>query len=251
MKVIIIEDEPIAVKKLQNILDEISGELETLVVLPSVREAVQWISGNASPDVGFFDIQLADDLSFQIFEKCQVDFPVIFTTAYDNYLLKAFEYHSVHYLLKPLQKEMVNQAIEKVAQLKNIYTTQLIHDLIQVEKTTARSKSRFIVRKGNEFIPLEVNRIAYFFTEHSLSFAQTFTDETFMIDQSLLDLEKQLDRSQFFRANRQYIVNLKAIEKFRSIDQSKIRLEVLPATTREIVIAKQNAAQFRLWIAGA
>lgn len=250
MQVIIIEDEPTAVKKLEDILCEISPGIDILVTLPSVREAVAWIRQNQAPDVGFFDIQLADDLSFQIFEQCEVNFPVIFTTAYDNYLLKAFEYHSIHYLLKPLQKEKVKQALRKVKELKTILLDQSVKEILSGRKSGEHYTNRFLVRKGTDFIPLESKDIAYFFTEHGLSFAHTFSGETFMIDQSLSDLETGLDKRSFFRANRQYLIQFNAILKFKSIEQSKIKLELTSEQKKEIIIGKQTAVSFRQWISG-
>lgn len=250
MKVIIIEDEPTAVKKLEDILHGISREIMVLACLPSVREAVDWIRRNPAPDLGFFDIQLSDDLSFRIFEECPVNFPVVFTTAYDHYLLRAFEYHSVHYLLKPLQEEKVMRAIQKVRDFKSMLLNHSIHHLLQAQKNGGHPSNRFVVRKGNDFIPLEIEHIAFFSTEHGLSFVHTLKGETFIIDQSLSEIEKQLDQRTFFRANRQYLVHLKAIRKFKSIEQSKIKLEILTGDQKEITIGKQNAILFRQWISG-
>lgn len=247
MKVIIVEDEPTAVNKLVDILGEISQDIEVAAILPSVRETLQWLDNHTQPDLGFFDIQLADDISFEIFQRHPIEFPVIFTTAFDNYLLKAFEYHSVHYLLKPLQKDKVSKAVSKVNEWKKIFTTQSVLDLIN-QKNSAGIRNRFIVRKGNEFIPILTSQIAYFFTDHGLFFAKTFEDETFMIDMSLSEIENQVDTKEFFRANRQFLVHISSIEKFRSIEQSKIKLELTPKTSKEILIGKQNAIHFRKWI---
>ncbi|MCB0687658.1 MAG: response regulator transcription factor [Saprospiraceae bacterium] len=248
MNVIIVEDEPTAVKNLVEILHEVSPDIKVLATLATVRDAIPWIKSHASPDIAFFDIQLADDLSFQIFKECSVDFPVVFTTAYDNYLLEAFEYHSVHYLLKPLKKDRVENAISKIQELKQIYTHQAVLALIQQEGERKLLKKRILVRKGNEYLPLAIDQIAYFLTEHGLTFAQTFDQNTYMIDQNLSELESQIDKTIFFRVNRQFLVNLDAIQKFRSIEQSKIHLDLKPGFRQEIIISKQNAIAFRQWI---
>ena len=162
-------------------------------------------------------------------------------------MLKAFEYHSVHYLLKPLQNHGVAKAIEKITDLRKIYTNQALQTLLQEQRAEKSLKVRFIVRKGHEYIPIEVRDIAYFFTEHRLTFVQTFDNHTYMIDQSLSEIENQVDQNFFFRATRQHLINITAIEKYKSIEQSKIRV-ALKHNSRQIIIGKENAVNFRHWI---
>ncbi len=235
MKVLIVEDEITATKKLEALLNKAAPGIEILARLESVKETVDWIRKNQEPDVAFFDIQLADDVSFEIFKQCDVTFPVIFVTAYDDYLLQAFEQNTIHYLLKPITEEKVREGLAKLSRVAEHFGG------INKPENTKGSKDKLLVRKGMSFVPLETNRISYIFSEHKVSFAKDDQGTIYLIDQSLNDLEKMLDPKKFFRANRQYLVSLQAIDKYRSIDQSKIKLDLKPATRQEVIIGKENA----------
>lgn len=242
MKVLIVEDEITATKKLESLLKRVKPGIEILARLESVKESINWIKQNQKPDIAFFDIQLADDVSFEIFKQCEVTFPVIFVTAYDNYLLQAFEQNTIHYLLKPITEEKVREGFEKLDRVAEHFLG------FNKTKNTDYSRDKLLVRKGMNFVPLDINKIAYFFSEHKLSFAKDDQEIVYLIDQSLTDLEKMLDAKKFFRANRQYLVNLHAIVKYRSIEQSKIKLELKPLTKEDVIIGKENAGSFRKWI---
>lgn len=245
MRVIILEDEVVASRGLALILKKINPYIEVVAVLESVQESVEWIKNNEAPDLAFFDIQLADDSSFEVFKKCQVSFPVIFVTAYDHYLLQAFEHNSIHYLLKPINKEKIKQALDKFADLKEWFLTQHQHTLIQ---TLGQPIPRMLVRKGLENISIEQTQIAYIYTEHKISFVKTTTGETYIADHSLSQLAKDLNAALFFRVNRQYLVHIGAIKSYRSVEQSKIRLELVPPPGQEVIIGKEQAVNFRKWI---
>jgi two-component system LytT family response regulator len=245
MRVIILEDEVVASRGLTQILKKMNPHIEVVAVLESVQESVDWIKHHESPDLAFFDIQLADDTSFEVFKKCQVSFPVIFVTAYDHYLLQAFEHNSIHYLLKPINKEKIKQALDKFADLKEWFLTQHQQTLIQ---TLGQPTPRILVRKGLEHVSIEQTQIAYIFTEHKISFVKTTTGENYMADHSLSQLAKDLPTTLFFRVNRQYLVNIGAIKSYRSVEQSKIRLELLPSAGQEVIIGKEQAVNFRKWI---
>lgn len=249
MKALILEDEATATRKLIELLGSVDPHIEIVGTCESVEAAATWIAGNAPPDVGFFDIQLSDATSFEVFERCEVRFPVVFVTAYDNYLLKAFDHNSIHYLLKPVTADKVTQALTKLRNLERHFMTTAVRNFLSQEAQPYQS--RLIVRKGLDHAPIDVNDIAYCFTEHKLSFVRHRDGSIFMIDAPLSDLEKRLDPKQFFRANRQYLVRLGAIRRFRSVDQSKISLELTPAPDTEVVIGKEAAVRFRKWIGGA
>lgn len=245
MRVVIIEDEVVASRGLAQMLKKHNPQIEVVACIESVQEAVEWINNNETPDLGFFDIQLADDSSFEIFKKCRVGFPVIFVTAYDHYMLQAFEHNSIHYLLKPINNEKIKKALDKLADLKEWFLTQhqqvFIHELDQFTP-------RMLVRKGVENVSVELANIAYIYTEHKISFVKTKTGETFMADDSLTQLAKGLNAHLFFRVNRQYLVNITAIKSYRSVEQSKIRLELVPYSGGEVIIGKEQAVNFRKWI---
>lgn len=248
MKAIIVEDEVTAIRKLEQLLKKTNPDIEVVARLESVKETVKWIKTNEAPDIGFFDIQLSDATSFDVFEQCDVKFPVIFVTAYDDYLLRAFELNSVHYLLKPISAEKVNHALQKVKNLKEHFIGSSIRDLFNEPSRNGQFRQRLIVRKGMDSVPMNIEEIAYVFTEHKMSFAKAKEGDIYMVDKPLSEIEKELDPTKFFRANRQYLVNIDAITRFRSIEHSKVALELEPKPKEAVVIGKENAVAFRKWV---
>ena len=245
MKVIIIEDELLAQAKLEAMLNSLDKSIEVLAKINSVQEALRWISTHPSPDLAFVDIQLSDDHSFEIFRKLRVNFPVIFTTAYDKYLLESFEFNSVDYLLKPITEEKLKRSLEKVKKLEYHFLQGNILKLM--EHTTPAAKSRIVAKKGNEFVALDLDDVAYFYTEHKLVFVKDFAGRQLIVDKNLGDLESTLDRSRFFRLNRKFIAQLKAIERFKP-DKGKIKIYLKPEMKEEIHVSKETAPEFRAWI---
>jgi len=245
MKVIIIEDELLAQAKLEAMLKSLDRSIEVLAKIISVEEALRWLSTHASPDIAFVDIQLSDDHSFEIFRKHPVNFPVIFTTAYDKYLLESFEFNSVDYLLKPITEEKLKRSLDKVKKLEQHFLQGNILKLI--ENTSSPAKKRIVAKKGNEFIALELEEVAYFYTEHKMVFVRDFAGRQLIVDKNLADLESTLDKNRFFRLNRKFIAQLKAIEKFKP-DKGKIRIYLKPEMKEEVHVSKETAPEFRHWI---
>ncbi len=173
---------------------------------------------------------------------------MIFTTAYDKYLLESFEFNAIDYLLKPITEEKLKRAIEKVRWLERHFLQDNILKLIQHEKKSM-GLNRIIARKGTEFIALGIDDVAYFYTEHKIVFVKDFEGRQMIVDDNLSDLEEQLDKQKFFRINRKYLSNLKAIEKFKP-DNGKIRVFLIPEMKEEIHVSKENAPLFRDWISG-
>ena len=250
IKVIIIEDEEVAVRKLRDLLREMDEKIELLAVMESVEEATAWISTNPAPDLGFFDIQLADDISFEIFKRCRINFPVVFVTAYDDYLLRSFDHNSIHYLLKPVTADKLRQVLDKLKKLEKHFINTGIRNLILREEGQTEYRKRLIVKKGMEFAPVDVSQIAYFFTEHKISFVRDFKGRTFIIDDPLSTIESYLDPDEFFRVNRQYIVSVSAIDKFSTVENGKILITLAPPTGEEVIIGKETAVRFRQWLRG-
>lgn len=244
MKVIIIEDELLAQAKLEAMLQSMDKSIEVLAKINSVQDALRWISSHPSPDLAFVDIQLSDDHSFEIFRKQPVNFPVIFTTAYDKYILESFEFNAVDYLLKPITEEKLKRSLEKVKKLEHHFLQGNILKLLDHAK---QPKTRIVAKKGNEFIALDLDDVAYFYTEHKLVFVKDFSGRQLIVDKNLGDLESMLDKTRFFRLNRKFIAQLKAIEKFKS-DKGKIRIFLKPEMKEEIHVSKETAPLFRLWI---
>ncbi len=248
MQILIVEDEDIAVHKLTDLLQLINRNHNIVAILDSVSETVKWIKDNPDPDLGFFDIQLSDDISFEIFKECDVHFPVVFLTAYDDYLLQSFEHNSIFYLLKPVTEEKIRHVFDKLKLLEHHFVNKGIQNFLAEKNRKQTYKTRLIVNKGLDFTPLETDKIAYIFTDHKISFVRDITDQTYRIDLSLSELEKQLDPNVFFRANRQYIIHLHAIQYFRSEKNGKIKLDLLPQSKEDVIIGKENAVDFRRWI---
>lgn len=245
MKVIIIEDELLAQAKLESMLLSLDPGIRVLARLGSVKDTLAWLSQNAPPDVAFVDIQLADDHSFEIFRKYPVQFPVIFTTAFDKYLLESFEFNSIDYLLKPITEEKLKRSLTKLKKLEQHFVQGNIMKLIG--QVNASGKDRIVVKKGTEFIALTLDEIAFFFTEHRIVFVKDVSGHQFIVDKNLGEIEADLDHKKFFRINRKFIAHINSIEKFKP-DNGKIRVYLKPEMKEEIHVSKETAPDFRKWI---
>jgi DNA-binding LytR/AlgR family response regulator len=247
MTVLIIEDELLAQAKLEAMLIAIDPSIQISAKLSSVKDSVAWLSTNPEPDVAFVDIQLSDDHSFEIFRKHAVQFPVIFTTAFDKYLLESFEFNAIDYLLKPITEDKLRRSILKLKNLEHHFVSGNMMKLIQDQQ---HARERLVVRKGTEFIALTLEEIAFFFTEHRIVFVKDFGGHQYIVDKNLGEIENDLDAKKFFRINRKFIANINAIEKFRP-DNGKIRIFLKPEMKEEIHVSKETAPEFRKWIGGA
>jgi DNA-binding LytR/AlgR family response regulator len=244
MKVIIIEDELLAQAKLEAMLKALDSSIHVLARLSSVKETLEWLSLNPAPDVAFVDIQLSDNHSFEIFRKHAVQFPVVFTTAFDKYLLESFEFNSIDYLLKPITEEKLKRSLGKIKKLEQHF---LQGNILKLINNTNQKSDRIVVKKGTEFIALTLDEIAYFFTDHRIVFVKNFAGNQFIVDKNLGELESDLDKRKFFRINRKYITHISAIEKFKP-DNGKIRVFLKPEMKEEIHVSKETAPEFRAWI---
>lgn len=246
MKVLIIEDEILAQAKLETMLRKLDSSIVVERKIASVKDAVRWLSENPPPDVAFVDIQLSDDHSFEIFKRIQVQFPVVFTTAFDKYLLDSFEFNSIDYLLKPITEEKLERSLSKLKRLERHFIQGNIEKLLH-GSVNQKNQERIVVRKGTEYITLNIDDVAYFFTEHRIVFVRDFSGRQFIVDKNLAELESGLSTS-FFRINRKFIANIKAIEKFKP-DNGKIRISLKPEVKEEEVhVSKETAPDFRKWI---
>lgn len=245
MNVIIIEDELPARAKLVDMLKAMDSSIHVVAQLGSVQESLNWLATNREPDLAFVDIQLSDDHSFEIFKKHPVRFPVIFTTAYDKYLLESFEFNAIDYLLKPITEEKLKRSLDKIQKLEQHFLQGNIMKLIQQQPASA--KSRIVARKGTEFIAINLDEIAYFFTEHKIVFVRDFQGRQMIVDKNLAELEADLNKDQFFRINRKFIAHINAIERFKP-DNGKIRVFLKPEMKEEIHVSKETAPEFRKWV---
>ena len=250
MKAVIVEDELIAAQNLQRVIGQVAADIQVIAVLQSVEESVEWFSLNPAPDLVFMDIHLADGSSFGIFEKVQIKSPVIFTTAYDEYALKAFEVNSIDYLLKPINTKNFERAIAKfrhLASTNNNTTDSIAKLLASYNKTKDAYKTHFLIPHKDKLIPLPVERIACFYVENKMAKIITTDNETFYMDSPLEDLYLQLDPSEFFRANRQYIVSHKAIKDISIWFGSKLSINLIVTVPEKIIVSKARVAEFKTW----
>ncbi|MEM1408455.1 MAG: LytTR family DNA-binding domain-containing protein, partial [Bacteroidota bacterium] len=227
MKVVIIEDEAPAFRRFQKILEEVEPGVEIIEVLDSVEASAKWLKNNPSPDLIFMDIQLSDGISFEIFDLVQISSPVIFTTAFDEYTLRAFKVNSIDYLLKPIKKEELSLSLAKFKQLRSVFgkTVEVpdLNSLIRKIRLDDRKyKTRFLVKKGDELHSIEISEIAYFHTRHGVVHLVTSSGKDHLMDFTLDELMLQLDTEQFYRANRQFIVHFKAIQKVHKFHKGKL-----------------------------
>lgn len=244
MNVLIIEDEPPARAKLIAMLQGINPAIKVVAQLGSVSESLEWLANNSEPHLAFVDIQLSDDHSFEIFRKHPVNFPVIFTTAYDKYMLESFEFNSIDYLLKPITEQKLKRALDKIQKFEQHFFQGNILKLIQQQTP---NKGRIVARKGTEFVAINVDEIAYFFTDHKIVFVRDFTGRQMIVDKNLTELESELDPTLFFRLNRKFIAHQKAIDRFKP-DNGKIQIFLNPELKEAIHVSKEIAPEFRKWI---
>lgn len=245
MNVLIIEDELPARAKLESMLNTLDPTIHILAHLGSVADSISWLRENRAPDLAFVDIRLSDDHAFEIFRKHPVQFPVIFTTAYDQYLMESFEFNSIDYLLKPITEQKLKRSLEKIRTLERHFIQENILKLL--DQSSARNNGRIVVRKGTEFIALPYDEIAYFFTEHKIVFVRDNHGRQMIVDKNLGELEQVLDPNQFFRVNRKFLVHQKSIERFKP-DNGKIRVFLKPEMKEDVHVSKETAPEFRKWI---
>ena len=248
-KILILEDEEANADRLQRFLLKISPDSEVPAVLDSVKKATAWLSGNEAPDLILMDIRLADGLCFEIFNHADVKSPIIFTTAYDEYAIKAFKYNSLDYLLKPVDKDELESAINKYEQLaKPTFEQQLSIERLLTYIQPKEYRARFLVPYRDSYKRINVADVAYFYAQAGINYANLFNGETVIIPQTLETLEQQLDPAIFFRANRQYITHIDAIQKVHNYFNGKLKLEIKDCKDDDIIVSRTKAALFKTWL---
>jgi DNA-binding LytR/AlgR family response regulator len=245
MKVVIVEDEALAAEKLQRLLQKVDAQIEVVKVLESVEEAVNWFSQNTAPDLVFMDIQLDDGISFEIFDAIKMDAPVIFTTAYNEYAIRAFKVNSVDYLLKPIEAEALSAAIQKFRKHfgeSGDFEAKITKVFSQL---SAKYKSRFFVKVGVHFQSIPVEKICCFFVEERCTFLKTTEGKTYDLDYSLEQLQNMIDPGQFFRINRNYLVNINCIGEIISYSTNRLKLNV---GKTEQIVSRDKVSEFKQWM---
>ncbi len=257
MKVVIIEDEQLTAQRLQQMLLKYDANTEILAVLPSVQESVEWFRSHSDPDLVFMDIHLEDGMSFSIFETINLEVPVIFTTAYDDYMIKAFKVNSVDYLMKPLNYDELAGAIEKFRKFH-----QAREDAVEggmpalpwelllktIRNKEPEYKERFLISVGSRLRTIEVAEISYFFSADKVTFLTTKEGQRFPLDVSLDKLQLQLDPKRFFRINRQLIAGLQAIDNIHVYPKGRLKLELKPAMKEDVFVSLDRVTEFKDWL---
>lgn len=253
MEVLIIEDEIFAAEAMENLVQDLRPGTLVLEKIPSVEEAVSWLKNNPQPELIFCDIHLSDGNSFEIFKQVNVSCPVIFTTAYDKYAIDAFQVNSIDYLLKPIKKEELSRAIAKYESLNSKSFNEQLENLQNLlrdvqKKAAPESRSRFMVKSGQSIRVIPSEEVAYFLAEEGIVLLINFEGKRFAVNNSLDQLEEQLDKHSFFRANRQLIINIKAVEKAESYFKGRLLLRTKPETPGDQIISSNKATAFRQWL---
>lgn len=253
MKILIVEDEYLFFVELKKMLQEINLAFEILGNVTSIEKAIAWFRENHPPDLIFLDIQLEDGLCFEIFDKIKIKCPVIFTTSFDNYAIKAFELNSIDYLLKPVNKEKLAKSLIKHQELKNTapgeeHYSNIFKAFEKLKEGSELYKTRFLIYKGDNLISIEAGEIAYFFSEDKVTFIVTKNNQKFITNSSLDELEEQVNPSVFFRVNRQFIISFYSIIKIGAYFNYRYKLEVKPAIDKDIIVSREKSQSFKKWL---
>lgn len=248
MKVLIIEDEMPAFTRLSKLIRETMPVAEIVGQIDSVAAAVNWFSLHPNPDVIFMDIHLADGSAFDLLQVVKLDCPIIFTTAFDEYAIDAFKVSSIDYLLKPVKREDLQKSFLKLKQFRTIFQGDHTVHKMAVEKPEYRK--RFIIRFGEHIKTLNVEEIAYFFSENRATFARNHEGRSLPVDYNLDALEGMLDPAKFFRINRQYLISLEAIAEMKTYSKARVIVTLKPAAAEQPVVSSERSAYFKQWLAG-
>jgi DNA-binding LytR/AlgR family response regulator len=250
MNVLIIEDEPQAAQRLEKLVLAIEPSVTVLDRIDSVKRSVEWLLTNKHPDLIFMDIHLADGISFSIFEQCEVKVPVIFTTAYDAYALKAFKVNSIDYILKPVDKDELESAFKKLRNNKaEVNTNALLDNISQaMSMLTKKFKTRFVIKIGEHLKTVEIEQVLYFYSQEKTTFCHIGEGRNLVLDYTLEQLEEMVDPGLFFRINRKYMVTAPSILDIISHTNSRLKLILKGCNDNDIIVARERVQQFKDWL---
>ncbi len=249
MKILIIEDEAPAAKRLEKSIREVEPTAEVVARTDSVKSSLAWFRENPSPDLVLMDIQLGDGLSFEIFEQVEVKCPVIFTTAYDEYAIKAFKVNSIDYLLKPVEKEELVTAMNKFHEMHPATPDRLVVDKI-LQNLTKEYKSRFLVKVGEHIKFFPVSEIQCFYSKEKYTFIFTAEKRNYDLDYPLDQIESLVNPSKFFRISRKYIVNIDFIQDIISYANSRLKVKLAGQTDEDLIVSREKVRDFKKWLDG-
>jgi two-component system, LytTR family, response regulator LytT len=257
MKILIVEDEELAVKKLQKTLAAVDTTASVIGVTDSIKATVDWLQTNQQPDLILMDIELADGQSFEVFNLTEVKSPVIFTTSYDEYALKAFKVNSVDYLLKPIQKEELQAALQKYRHLhatakavdgkSDVNLESLVREL-QQKLQPKEFRKRFLVKHAQKLVSVEIDEIAYFYSDGRLNFFKTNDNKKYVVDYTMDELEEMLDPEKYFRISRSFYVSVSSIDKIDDYFGNRLILQLKPAVDKEALVSREKVTEFKKWM---
>lgn len=254
MRVLIVEDEQVAARTLQSLLLKLEPQAEVVKVLPTVKKTVEFLQPGPQLDLIFFDIHLADGSAFKVFEQVVPQVPIVFTTAYDAYAVKAFELNSLDYLLKPIRAERLEQTLMRFKQQRDTFAGPMLHKLESALQSLQQSgekyKRRFLVKAGSKLLPIEIEQVAYFYRDEEVVQLMTFEGKRYSVNYSLEELENMLDPKAFFRLNRQTIANFHALAEIHSYFKGKLKIELKPTAPHEVIVSQERASAFKEWLDG-
>lgn len=253
MKILIVEDEPLAAAQLAANIAGIKPDSQIMAVCDTVKSTVNWLQNNPAPDLSFFDIQLGDGLSFEIFEKVDFRQPVIFITAFNQYAIQAFKVNSIDYLLKPIDRNDLERALTKYDNLlqpkTSGITTQMLEEIISSLKKKP-FKERFLVKVGTHLRIVETKDVLYFYSLQKGTYLKLNDGKDYLLDNSLEQVEEVVDTSTFFRINRRYLVSLKSITDVITYSNTRLKLKVQQPIDDEFLVAREKVKEFKEWLEG-
>jgi two-component system, LytTR family, response regulator LytT len=257
MKIFIVEDEELAVKKLKKTLESVDETATVVGEADSIQSSVNWLENNPDPDLILMDIELADGQSFEIFNLTQVKSPVIFITSYDEFALKAFKVNSVDYLLKPVQKEDLEAALDKYRKMKKVYAGDaqkanldfdgLVKEL-QQKLQLKEYRKRFLVKHAQKLVSVEIDEIAYFFSDGRLNFFKTYDNRKFVVDYTMDELEEMLDPDKYYRISRSYFISVNSVEQIHDYFGNRLLLYLKPNAEKEAIVSREKVTEFKKWL---
>jgi DNA-binding LytR/AlgR family response regulator len=250
MKVLIVEDEIPAANRLSKLLLQMDEDISIVHKADSIESSVQYLLSSPAPDLIFMDIQLADGLSFDIFEQVHVKTPVIFTTAFDQYTLKAFKVNSIDYLLKPIDEKELEKALKKYYDLHQKKSADFSDKMMKLmqEMNLVKYKERLLIKRGQQLSYLKTESTAYCFADGKLCYAVDFNGSKYLLENNLGQLEEQLQPSAFYRINRHLLVNIEAVKKVHTFLGGRLKLEISPTTSAETVVSRERVNGFKEWL---
>lgn len=251
MKILIIEDEPQTAGVLAAIIRNIKPEANILTIIESVSQSVKFLSGNNNqPDIIFMDIQLADGLCFEIFSRVEINCPVIFCTAFEQYTLRAFKTNGVEYILKPIKEEDVESAFEKIAKLKESFRpdSEILNTIKGIISEKKQYKNSILIRLKESFIPLPVENIALFTLNNEIIYAHTFDNQKYNVFKTITEIENEINPDQFFRINRQMMLNRKAVKEIQPYFHRKVIVKTGLNLKELLIVSRLKVSDFMQWV---